>query len=258
MEGNKGSKITRIIISSFCLLAITTGCTRAQLERLNYVGKEPPMEKVENPAAKNGYAPISWPIPDSKAQNARTANSLWADGSKTFFKDQRARNVGDILMVKVGIKDKAELANKTERKRDSNESLDLPGLFGMENKIYDALPGDINSPTGLLDVTGSTDSTGDGTIEREETIETSVAAVVVQVLPNGNMVINGTQEVRVNFEVRQLTVNGIIRPEDISQTNSVELSQIAEARISYGGKGLITDLQQPRIGNQLVDILSPF
>lgn len=247
-----------ITAAAFSILLLVGGCTMSQIDRLEYVGKEPPMEMVKSPTEKLGYAPISWPAPESKSGNIRTANSLWQDGSRTFFRDQRARNIGDILMVNVTINDKAEIDNKTERKRQTTDDLDIPGLFGMQDKIFDALPGDVSSTTDILSIAGSTDTSGEGTIEREEVIETKVAAVVTQVLPNGNMFINGTQEIRVNFEVRQLTVAGIIRPEDIASDNSVELSQIAEARVSYGGRGLITDMQQPRIGSQLVDILSPF
>lgn len=246
------------VVGVFSTIIILSGCTAGQIDRLAYVGKEPPMEKVQNPVERPEYAPISWPMPESRSAKVQTASSLWIDGSRAFFKDQRARNVGDILMVKVSIQDKAELANKTEVDRQSSDNLDLPGLFGLENKIFDALPGDVTSPTDILSVTGAKRNTGDGTIEREETIETEIAAVVTQVLPNGSLVISGTQEIRVNFEVRQLTIAGIIRPEDIGQANEVSLNQIAEARVSYGGRGLITDIQQPRVGHQIVDILSPF
>jgi flagellar L-ring protein precursor FlgH len=259
---NKNKKINsglaQLVGGTFLVTMMLSGCTESQLDRLSYVGKEPPMQKAEDPTKKEGYAPITWPMPEGKIRVIRTSNSLWTDGNRTFFKDQRARNVGDILMVKVVIKENAKIENKTEVKRDAKDDVDLPGLFGMESKIFDALPGDVTSPTDILKVTSARETTGDGTIERKEDITTEVAAVVTQVLPNGNLVINGTQEVRVNFEVRQLTVTGIIRPEDISESNSIDLNQIAEARISYGGKGLITDIQQPRLGHQIVDILSPF
>lgn len=244
-------KILILLASSVAM----AGCTSSQLEKLENVGKEPELQKVGNPEDKS--APVRWPVARVKQPPVKTANSLWSSGSKEFFRDQRARLVGDILTVQVSIKDKAALDNKTERKRDSSEDMSAPSVFGLETKMLGVLPGNADK-SNLLSLAGDSSSKGEGTIERGETIETKVAAVVTQVLPNGNMVIYGSQEIRVNYEVRQLTVEGVIRPGDISPSNTIEADQIAEARISYGGKGLISDVQQPRIGTQVIDILSPW
>jgi len=246
------------IISVIFLLLITVlilgGCSNA-LERLESVGREPALKKIQDPE-QAGASPISWPS-SAKEDNILNKSSLWQSGSRAFFSDQRARKTGDIVMVKVQIKDKAELDNKTERKRKNDESLNVPSVFGLERRIVGLLPKKAD-PTNLLDVSGDNSSSGEGTINRAETIETEIAAVVTSILPGGNMVIYGSQEIRVNYEVRQLTVEGVIRPNDISPTNEVRSDQIAEARISYGGRGLISDVQQPRYGNQVIDILSPF
>ena len=244
-------KFTSLTLASL----VITSCSTAQMDRLEWLGKEPPMAPVE-PKTQN--EPIKWPIVAAKeGYMTRSNNSLWSKNSKDFFKDGRATRVGDILTVKIRINDRAELDNKTERKRTETDTTGVPSFFGLQNKLLNPLPGDAN-PSSLISTSAQLDNSGEGIIEREEIIETVVAAVVTDVLPNGNMLIYGSQEVRVNFEVRQLTIQGVIRPADIDPQNEIQYSQIAEARISYGGKGVITDIQQPRLGNQLADILSPW
>jgi len=239
------------------VLAISlSGCTNSVVDRLEWVGKEPPLKKIENPVEASEK--ITWPSAAvAPTVSSKSSNSLWGNNSRDYFRDQRARKIGDILTVKVSIKDKAEIDNKTERKRSSSDSLGAPSVFGLEKLATGFLPGKAN-PSSLLSVNGSMDNSGEGTIEREEVIDTEIAAVVTQVMPNGNMLIYGSQEVRVNHEIRQLTIEGVIRAEDISPTNKIESQRIAEARISYGGKGLISDVQQPRLGNQIIDIISPW
>ena len=188
---------------------------------------------------------------------AAEKNSLWASHRQTFFKDQRANNVGDILTVVIDIDDEAELENESERSRDGSENFGLNSLLGIETQLTKVLPeGVIGSE--LVDTDSSSSSSGSGSIEREEEVRMTLAATVTQLLPNGNMLIQGRQEVRVNFEKRVLELAGVIRPEDITVDNSISYDQIAEARISYGGKGQITDVQQPRYGQQVYDILFPF
>ncbi len=248
---------TKRITGLSLMLATTTMLTACgSLDRLANIGKPPEMTKIENPHLQPDYQPVSMPMPAPKMVS-KQPNSLWQSDSKTFFKDQRATQVGDILTVLVDIEDEADMENKTERKRNSNEEVGLPSFFGYEQALDQILPTDVN-PLSLVDINSGTNATGDGKIEREESVKLRLAAVVSQVLPNGNMVINGNQEVRVNSEKRILQVTGIIRPQDISIDNTVAYDQIAEARIIYGGQGLITDLQQPRYGQQVYDVLMPF
>ncbi|MCE3233117.1 MAG: flgH [Rickettsiaceae bacterium] len=236
------------------LLSLLAGCG-AQLEELRNIGKPPPMAQVVLPTEKDDYEPLEQ-TPEEEEQR-QYPNSLWQSGSRTFFKDMKARRVGDILKVTVKIKDKAELDNETKRNRDSADSANASTIFGAESKILGMIPG-VANPAKLLELGSTTTTNGKGTIARGETIETQVAAMVTQILQNGNLVIHGDQEIRVNTELRKVTVDGIVRPEDISAANSVDSDQIAEARISYGGKGNLSNIQQPRIGNQVIDILSPF
>jgi flagellar L-ring protein precursor FlgH len=120
------------------------------------------------------------------------------------------------------------------------------------------LTGSTALPGRLITADSTATSDGKGTIQRQESLTTNIAAVVTQILPNGNMVVEGKQEIRVNFEKRQLIVAGIVRPEDIQSDNTIDSSKIAEARIAYGGQGQITNIQQPPYGQQVMDVLLPF
>ena len=230
------------------------GC--AMFHDLKTVGQAPKLAPITNPVEQRGYEPVSLPMPQP-TQEAFHANSLWRTGAKAFFRDQRAGKVGDIMTVDISIADSAKLDNSTTRSRTGSEDMGLSNLFGLENPVSKALPG-TTDPSSLVKTNSDSATKGDGAIDRQETINVTVAAIVTQVLPNGNLVIEGSQEVRVNYEKRQLFVTGIVRPEDISNTNTINQSQIAEARISYGGEGEISRLQQPRYGQQVLDIVSPF
>jgi flagellar L-ring protein precursor FlgH len=181
-------------------------------------------------------------------------NSLWRNGSRAFFKDQRAHQVGDILTVKVKFADKATLENETSRSRKSSEDSGVENFFGKKKLpiMNTALP------TRIFTADSEGSSEGKGSVDRKEELQTNVAAVVTQVLPNGNLVVEGRQEVRINFEIRELIVAGIVRPEDIESDNTIDSTKIAQARIAYGGRGQITDVQQPRYGQQVLDVLLPF
>lgn len=241
------------IAAVLALSAALAGCG-TQADRLAAVGKAPPLSAIENPTAQPGYRPVQMPMPAVEPVSY-SPNSLWQSGSRTFFKDQRARNIGDILTVKVRITDKAEFENSTQRQRSGSDSLGAEGAIG--NVLTNVLPTGTDA-SAMVSNSSTMSSSGAGTINRAEDVVTNVAAVVVQVLPNGNLVIEGRQEVRVNFEVRELVVAGVVRPEDIAADNTVESAKIAEARIAYGGRGQITDVQQPRYGQQVLDILLPF
>jgi len=188
------------------------GCNT--LERLANMGKEPPMSEIQNPTHDPNYRTVSLPMPAPETPN-KLPNSLWRPGSRSFFKDLRASEVGDIVTVVVSIDDKAELDNATTRTRDTAEDASASALLGYQDALNDILPEAVD-PTNLLDVDSDSAYTGDGLIDREEEIDLKLAAVVTQVLPNGNLVIQGRQEVRVNYEVRELTVMGIIRPQDVN------------------------------------------
>lgn len=249
---------TKLLTVSLLLATSMLSACNKTLDKLENIGSPPPLATVENPKVKADYEPMTWPMPENTPPPKQYANSLWQPGSRTFFRDQRAARVGDILKVNVKIKDKAELKNETEGKRDNTDSAAAPEVLGFSKVLSKITPIGSPNPAQLVDITANRNTKGTGKIKRDETIETQIAALITQVLPNGNFVIDGRQEMGINFEVREVAVRGVIRPQDIKSDNSVDSSQIAEARITYGGRGQLTDVQQARWGQQVVDTLSPF
>jgi len=238
------------VVGALTLSSLMGGC--AAIDRISKIGEQPHLSSIDNPQAKPGYKPVQMPMPAPQPASYNP-NSLWRNGSRAFFKDQRARQVGDILTVTVNITDKAAMANETQRSRVNTEDSGVTDFLGAKNVSPSAL-----LPGKILTDNSTMSNDGKGSINRQEALQTNVAAVVTQVLPNGNLVVEGKQEIRVNFEMRELIVAGIVRPEDIQSDNTIDSSKIAEARIAYGGRGQIMDVQQPRYGSQLMDVVLPF
>ncbi|HVA12248.1 MAG TPA: flagellar basal body L-ring protein FlgH [Stellaceae bacterium] len=232
-----------------------TGCNA--FSRISQIGAAPPLTTIQDPKTQPGYQPVSLPMP-TPIVGERQPNSLWKAGSRAFFKDQRAANIGDILTVLVNFDDKAQFNNETQTQRTTNEQDTMPSLMGFEKPLQNILPHTTANPADAINVTGATNNDGKATINRQEQVTLEIAALVTQVLPNGNLVIQGHQEIRVNYEVRDLQVTGVLRPQDISAINTVPLDKLAEARVSYGGRGQLTNDQQPRYGEQLLDVVAPF
>lgn len=228
------------------------GCS--SIDRLRTIGEAPPLSPINNPTTAPGYKPVQMPMPMPQPASF-SPNSLWRNGSRAFFKDQRAHQIGDILTVKVKIDDKASVENETIRRRKAGEDAEVSRFLGKSS-----LPGLIKAsvPSTLIAADSLTSTEGKGTTDRKDEVFTNIAGVVTQVLPNGNLVIEGRQEMRINFEVRELVVAGVVRPEDIESDNTIESTKIAQARIAYGGRGQLTDMQQPRYGQQVMDVLLPF
>ncbi len=244
----------RSIIIPLAACTMLGGCSTA--DRISNIGKAPEMASIANPVTAPEYQPVSLPMPTPEHVKPQK-NSLWQSNRVTFFKDQRASDIGDIITVMIDIEDEATLENESERSRSSGENAGLDSFLGLEQSLDRVLPEAVNNAS-LADFNSNSTHTGSGSIEREDEIKLRMAALITQLLPNGNMVIHGKQEVLVNFEKRVLKIDGVIRPQDISTDNTVSYDQIAEARIVYGGEGQITDMQQPRYGQQLYDIIFPF
>jgi len=239
------------------LACVVSGCST----RLDHFNRPP---RITAPGASHNPLPFPAParlaIPPktpATAPGLTTAGSLWRSGPESLFGDRRARTLGDIVTVVIEIDEKAEFRNRTTRSRGAEENLSIPALFGVNALAQQILPDGVNlNPA--VETSSASSSSGDGSIQREERITLRIAATVVGILPNGHLAVSGTQEVRVNYELRDLQVAGIIRPEDISRANIITYDKIADARISYGGRGQITDIQKVRYGQQIIDIVSPF
>jgi len=250
------------IVSLIALATALSGC--GAVGHLKSVGKAPklaPMEQgpspfVESSLGLQGATNRAGGLPAAVAPPPASA-SLFRTGGGAFFRDQRAGRVGDILTVRINIADRAAVDNSTTRLRGGSEKSGIGALLGLQAPLAKLLPGAVD-PAKLVDTSSTSQSNGAGNTSRSETINMTIAATVVGVMPNGNLLIRGKQEMRVNFELRELVVSGMVRPEDIARDNSVRHSQIAEARISYGGRGQLTDAQQARWGQQIYDALFPF
>ncbi len=193
-----------------------------------------------------GYAPSMNPdIYPTRPKESKY--SLYRSSSNSFYRDPRAMKPGDVLTVQISINDRANLNNKSDLKRDANGKYTVGATYPLIGKNSGSVNGD-----------STAHSKGDAKVERKEDIRLSVAAVVTDVLPNGNLVINGSQEVRVNYELRVLNVAGVVRPRDISGNNTIDYNKIAEARISYGGRGRMSEIQQPPYGQQILNQIAPF
>ncbi|MEO0911633.1 MAG: flagellar basal body L-ring protein FlgH [Pseudomonadota bacterium] len=245
------------------LLALTVGIALSGCGRLEQVGRAPALSDIGGPIQPVPYtvAPARAALAAAQPVAIRQGNaraSLWNSGPTSLFGDRRASQRGDIMTILIEIDDQAQIQNSTARSRSGSENVGVPNLVGIPQILDRAILPEGASSANLADLSSSSSSSGDGSVRRNEKITLRIAATVVDVLPNGHLVVQGNQEVRVNFELRDLQVAGIVRPEDISRQNQITYDKIAGARISYGGRGQITDVQQPRYGQQVADILLPF
>ena len=234
-----------------------SGCATRPTE----IGREPTLSPISTPADRSRILKVADRGDDpsgvfgaEKIRPVNTTGSLWRDPRADLFRDPRARHVGDIMTVTISIKDKASLDNNSKRSKDASNGMGLDlshavDLAGIASK---------GTATANSSIKSNTSQDGKGAIARSESIELRIAATVAGVLPNGNLVIEGSQEVRVNYELRVLTFTGIVNIADIKADNTISYDRIAEARMSYGGRGRIMEVQQPGWGQQILDQINPF
>ncbi|MCX7565782.1 flagellar basal body L-ring protein FlgH [Sulfitobacter sp. F26169L] len=242
---------TTLKLGSIAVLGLTIACARA-----DHIGTPPSFTPaLEAPEAR---AMIEPGLPAVLvAQRPVDAASLWSPSRASLLGDRRAVVRGDILTVVIEIDEKAEISNSSDRRRAGSENLSIPSLIGLPQRLNKKLPEGASSDD-LVGISSQSSSSGDGSVKRKEKLELRIAATVVDVLPNGVLSISGSQELRVNFELRELLVTGFVRPEDVSRQNEITYDKIASARVSYGGRGQISDVQQPRVGQQILDAVLPF
>jgi flagellar L-ring protein FlgH len=246
---------------TFIAIAVASLTIEGCVGRLDYIGRAPSMSPPGAsrdqlpPISPNRVALASYATP--RQTEPSSSGSLWLSGPSSLFGDRRARTLGDILTVVIEIDEEAEFKNRTDRTRKASEGLSVPNFFGLAGIAQNVLPNGANLDP-AIDASSSSVNNGTGLLKRQEKLTLQVAATVVSILPNGHMVISGSQELRVNQELRDLQVAGIIRPEDISRRNTITYEKIADARIIYGGRGTISDIQQPRYGQKILDTVLPF
>ncbi len=222
------------------------------------IGKPPEMTPIE--ATADRAAMVTYGLPDRVETSnlpISASSSLWTRDRASLLGDRRAMQRGDILTVVIEIDDRAEISNSSDRGRTANQSMAVPQLLGIPQRADARLPEGASMST-AVELNSSSSSAGNGSVRRNEKLTLRVAATIMDVLPNGVMSIAGQQEVRVNFELRELMVSGFVRPADVTRQNEITYDKIASARISYGGRGQITDMQQPRYGQQIVEAVLPF
>ena len=234
-----------------CLAVALAGCTTTP------IGTPPPFTPQERTMERAAMANPGTLAPIQPAAGPSSRASLWTGERGSLLGDRRAMTRGDIVTVVIEIDDSAEISNSSDRSRSASQQAGVPQLLGLPQRIDPRLP-EGASAANLVDLSSSSSASGDGSVSRNEKLTLRVAVTVTDVLPNGVLAIVGQQEVRVNYELRELVVSGFVRPEDITRQNEITYDKIASARISYGGRGQITDMQQPRVGHQLLETVLPF
>ncbi len=237
-------------------LTLTGALALSACARLDHMGKPPTFSSSTETPEHVAMLMPGLPL-QTQSQRAVDQSSLWSGTRQSLLGDRRAMKKGDILTVAIEIDEEAEISNDTARSRSGSESMELPDLFGLPQRLDRKLP-EGASMADAVDLGSKSSSSGKGSVKRNEKLTLRVAVTIVDVLPNGILAISGSQELRVNFELRELLVTGYVRPEDISRQNEITYDKIASARVSYGGRGQITDVQQPRYGQQVLDAVLPF
>jgi flagellar L-ring protein precursor FlgH len=253
------------IFKKLCFVPLLFLCGCNMVKKLSTIGEPPALTQIKNPKDLPGYEPVSMPMPSAQAVEQRT-NSLWQTGSRAFFKDQRACKIGDVLTVEVKLDRKQSIQMSPDIEPQSSLNTTVGAVLGhhlpIQKRIAKALPGkEPSSPTALTDWAKTNSAPvhkATATYDVQDKMSFKMAAVVIELLPNGNMVVQGREEIRLVNEVREVEIKGIIRREDVSSNNTISSEKIANMRISYGGRGDLSDAQSAPWGQQYMQKILPF
>ena len=246
--------IRRIPILMLILMSVS-GCNTF-IERASRMGNSPGFSEIDLYNNIDRYNEISCPVIQAVSNTNHSNGSLWVDNNTPFMNTKKQYKIGDIIKVKIKFSDKAEFENKTKRQRKSDENLNAKKVFGLQNMFK--TKNTTADSSKILDIEGKSKMQSDGFIDRKEEVNTDLPVIIVKNCDNGLLFISGKQEIEVNYEMREIAIQGIIKAEDISSEKTIDSSRVAEARIKYGGKGQVTDIQKPRWGLQIIDLISPF
>lgn len=229
----------RILILFICL--ILSGCSELEFHRAK-----------EKPFLVDDVYLSAKPKTEEKTQG-----SLWKEDSylNAFFTDQRARARGDIITVRIIEVSQASEKATTDTTRSSTVNAGIPYLFGLEVNPKAHI---FSNPSKLLGASSQNDFTGEGETTRSGSLSATITARVIDVLPNGNLVIEGKREIYVNNEKKEIKLQGVVRPKDIAPDNSILSTQIADARIIYSGVGVVSEKLRPGWAARIFDIIWPF
>jgi flagellar L-ring protein FlgH len=192
----------------------------------------------------------------TQQQNKPATGSIFSEAQAGFLEDTRALKVGDIVLVRINEKADAQGGATTNLSKDSSRSAGMESLLGLVPAIQKAYPN--IDPKSLLEMASSYDFAGEGKTQRAGTLNAVIGVRVKQELPNGDLYVEGTKVVMINYEEQHLYISGVIRPPDIAPDNSVDSSLIADARVEFTGRGDIDDQVERGWLNKILDAVNPF
>ncbi|MDR1051235.1 MAG: flagellar basal body L-ring protein FlgH [Deltaproteobacteria bacterium] len=233
-----------VVTMAACLVFLAPGCgpklnSPSTLANQEAALVNPPVQTYPDPAVK-------------------TEGSLFSEDSRpNFFSDMKAERVGDIITINIVETSRASKTANTSTRRSNDVNASVDSLFGLE------APGKLPTPLGMNLAAGvqggySSQFSGTGSTSRNENITAKISARIVQVLPNDNLVVRGSQEILVNNEKQYITIQGVVRPADVATDNSVLSTYLADARIEYTGQGDLTNKQREGWLSRALDKIWPF